>query len=112
MEKGHSQRLEEIQTLGDIQEAQSLHSHARPTGVPFIDGLAGSVRPIITYAFFLLYAAIKVAQLLTIQHLADQLTWTQALLQIWHMEDQALFATVMSFWFGQRALAKFGHKSK
>ncbi|WP_276309667.1 hypothetical protein [Salinicola acroporae] len=26
--------------------------------------------------------------------------------QIWDSETQALFAAVMSFWFGQRALAK------
>ncbi|SMG65708.1 hypothetical protein BMETH_374311521935, partial [methanotrophic bacterial endosymbiont of Bathymodiolus sp.] len=29
-----------------------------------------------------------------------------ALPQIWDRETQALFAAVMSFWFGQRALAK------
>tara|TARA_R110002072_G_scaffold246432_1_gene405672 strand:- start:11632 stop:11793 length:162 start_codon:yes stop_codon:yes gene_type:complete len=29
-----------------------------------------------------------------------------ALPQVWDPETQALFAAVMSFWFGQRALAK------
>ena len=32
---------------------------------------------------------------------------TDGLIAVWDAETQALFAAVMSFWFGQRALAKF-----
>jgi len=31
----------------------------------------------------------------------------EALPRIWDQETQALFAAVMSFWFGNRALSKF-----
>jgi len=33
------------------------------------------------------------------------------LIAIWDIETQALFAAVMSFWFGQRALSKFRSNS-
>jgi hypothetical protein len=32
---------------------------------------------------------------------------TDGLIAVWDAETQALFAAVMSFWFGQRALSKF-----
>ena len=35
---------------------------------------------------------------------ADGMSFTSALLVIWDGESQALFATIMSFWFGARAL--------
>ncbi len=63
------------------------------------------MRPVITYAFFLLFATVKTAALYVL--IVDQgLTAAQALPQIWGPETQALFAAVMSFWFGQRTLAK------
>jgi hypothetical protein len=67
---GHQQRLEEINVQADIAESQALYKTLAQTGVRWVDALAGSVRPVITYAFF------------------------------------ALFAAVMSFWFGARSMAK------
>ena len=103
MRQGHHHRVEEIQLQADSQVSQALYQHARPTGVSWVDALAGTVRPLITYAFFLLYALVKIAHFVFSLH-SDH--WAQAMVQIWHIEDQALFATVMSFWFGQRLLAK------
>jgi len=40
----------------------------------------------------------------------EGLTVVQAMPQIWDPETQALFAAVMSFWFGQRALNKIRGK--
>ncbi len=106
MRLGHTQRLEEIAVETDIAESKALYRHdSRPSGVKWVDGLRASVRPVITYAFFLLFSAVKTAALYVL--IADQgLTAVQALPQIWDPETQALFAAVMSFWFGQRALAK------
>ena len=63
------------------------------------------VRPVITYAFFLLFTTVKTAALYVLVS-EKGLSVIQALPQIWDPETQALFAAVMSFWFGQRALAK------
>ena len=71
----------------------------------WVDALAGTVRPVITYAFFALFAAVKGSALYVLIAVEGMLL-AQALPQIWDPETQALFAAVMSFWFGQRALAK------
>lgn len=107
MKLGHSQRLEEIQVQADMQETTALYRHAEKQGGIFIDALSGSVRPIMTYAFFGLYAALKISQALVLYKPSLVPSWANLIIHIWHEEDQALFATIMSFWFGQRALRKF-----
>ena len=102
----HFSRLKEAQILEDMAEQKALYVHARPTGVRWVDALSGTVRPVITYTFFLLYAAVKLAQLTVMLNMPQELSWASALLSIWHEEDQALFAAVMAFWFGHRALRK------
>ena len=106
MRLGHSQRLEEIAIEADIAESKALYRHdSQPSGVKWVDGLRASVRPVITYAFFLLFTTVKTAALYVL--VSEQgFSVIQALPQIWDPETQALFAAVMSFWFGQRALAK------
>jgi len=106
MQKGHMQRLDEIQITNDAQVSQAMYNHARETGVRWVDALGGTVRPLITYAFFGLYAAVKIVQVLIISKTMALQNWTDALVYTWHLEDQALFATVISFWFGQRMLHK------
>ena len=70
-----------------------------------VDGLRASVRPLITYVFFLLFTTVKISAL-TVLVYEQGMTLIEALPQIWDPETQALFAAVMSFWFCQRALAK------
>lgn len=103
---GHTQRLEEIQIAADIAESQMLHNYANhPTGVAWVEALQASVRPIITYAFFLVFAVVKLAVLLSLL-LADGNSFADALQKTWDEETQGLFAAVMSFWFGSRQIAK------
>ncbi len=106
MKLGHSQRLEEIAVEADIAESQALYKHdSQPSGVKWVDGLRASVRPVITYAFFMLFTVVKVSTLYVLMA-EEGLSFVVALPQVWDPETQALFAAVMSFWFGQRALAK------
>jgi hypothetical protein len=112
MKQGHTQQLEEIKLLTESMEMQALYTQAKPIGIKWVDGLSGTVRPLITYAFFILYCAVKWSQFAVILHVTESSTWSEALIRIWHGEDQALFATVMSFWFGQRALYKFKGNSR
>jgi hypothetical protein len=104
--QGHTQRLEEIAISADIAEAQALYRHdATPSGVKWVDGLRSSVRPMITYAFFLLFAAVKGSGLYLLIAV-EGLVLAEALPQVWDAETAALFAAVVSFWFGARSLAK------
>lgn len=103
---GHTQRLEEIAVTADIAESQALYQHdAQPSNVKWVDGLRSSVRPMITYAFFLLFAAVKVSGLYLLIAV-EGLVLAEALPRIWDNETAALFAAVVSFWFGARSLAK------
>lgn len=103
----HTQRLEEIRVQGQVVESTALYKHARFTGVKWVDALGGTVRPIITYAFFMLYMGVKIAQIYLLLNGTYDMRWAEILIGIWHEDDQALFAAVMSFWFGQRALEKW-----
>ena len=102
--QGHQQRLEEIKSDGEIKQSLALYQHdSQPAGYKWVEALRASVRPILTYAFFLLFAAVKIAGLYTMVSF-DGMSLAVALPLIWDAETQALFAAIMTFWFGQRAL--------
>lgn len=87
----------------DIESATKL-------GEGFVVALSASVRPVITYAFFALYAAVKVATWYGLLHPSlpwqQALTPAQAVVAIWGEEDMALFSIVLAFWFGNRLFKK------
>lgn len=108
-------RLQEIAVAADSAEGAQLNDRlkANLTGIHWVDALAGSVRPILTYAFFSLYFVIKCAQFHLLIDPAlpwqRELTLAQALASLWTEEDIAIFSTILAFWFGQRALGKMRH---
>ena len=102
---GHLQRLEQLNVDADIREVEALHRNDVNTGVGWIDGLRGSVRPVITYAFFALFCFVEVSAYLAL--VAKGVNSTDALAIVWDQETRALFAAVMSFWFGNRAIEKY-----
>ena len=106
MRLGHSQRLEEISVNADIQESLALYKHdASIPSSNWVNNLRASVRPIITYAFFLLFASVKLSALY-ILIINQQMHISQALIKVWDGETQALFAGILSFWFGNRIWSK------
>lgn len=111
-----AQRLEEVRTTAESAEMQALYEHAKfvPSGVKWVDAvlalLTGSVRPVITYAFFALYAIVKWAQATSVSAFYSNITWTTAMAKTWTEEDSAIFATIVSFWFSGRMLQKFFKK--
>jgi hypothetical protein len=92
--QGHSNRLEEIYVEADIAESKALYKTYN-TGIRWVDALNGTVRPVVAYCFFLLYASVK------IMHFSADMPWL-----LWTEEDQAIFAGIISFYFGQRAMGK------
>ena len=104
---GQISRLEEVRLQAESAEQVALYQHAQLSSVKqtslWVDALAASVRPVITYAFFGLYGVIKVSQWMLLTH---TLSAAQSFVFLWSAEDEALFAAVMSFWFGHRALIK------
>jgi len=100
--QGHVNRLEEIQIVADGVEARALYK-TYSIGIKWVDALNGTVRPVLAYSFFLLYAAVKYAQISILLGYVDIL---EAFPLIWQDEDQTIFAGIISFYFGQRAMSK------
>lgn len=92
--QGHAEKLAEIDATADVAEQAAIYK-TYSTGIGWVDALNGTVRPVIAYAFFLLYSVVKVLQF------HNGLNW-----QLWTEEDQVIFATVISFYFGSRAMQK------
>ena len=102
----HKQKLEAINLEADISETRALYRHDTKlsSGYKWVDALRSTVRPFITYAFFLLFCCVELATFYIL--VKNGITGPEALVQVWGPEEQALFSTVISFWFGQRAMAK------
>lgn len=98
--QGESERLEEVRVQAGAQASRALYK-TYYSGIRWVDALAGTVRPMLAYGFFLLYATVKLVQLSLLAG-----PWQMPALGLWQEEDQALFAAVVSFYFGQRAMSK------
>ena len=99
-----SQKLEMVNVEADIREVEALQKSMQPTGGKWVDGLRGSVRPVITYAFFLLFVFVEVSAYLSLT--AQGVSGLDAVDAVWDEDTKALFAAVIAFWFGGRAIAR------
>ena len=97
-----TQKLEMVNVEADIREIEAIQKSVQNTGVRWIDGLRGSVRPVITYAFFGLFMFVEVSAYLALT--ASCISALNAVQLVWDDQTQALFAAVISFWFGGRAI--------
>ena len=96
-------KLEEAKA--DANEGESVRQHdSSLSGGKFIDALRSSIRPVITYVFFILFVAIKVSALVVM--LQSAVPITVALPAIWDTETTALFGAIMGFWFGSRTIER------
>lgn len=89
----------------DAISRQSALDHDKSLdGGKFINALRASVRPVITYTFFFVFVAVKVAaahvMLTTGQSVPEMLK------AVWDPETMALFSTIIAFWFGSRVMEK------
>ena len=99
-------KLKELDAEADIQETKSIYEHDRTiNSSPFIDSLRGSVRPVITYLFFIMFICVK-ATLMYALISGQNIDWTVAIETAWDTETQAIFSAILAFWFGNRAMSK------
>jgi hypothetical protein len=59
---------------------------------------------VITYAFFLLFATIEITLLM--EALKAGTNFSEAINVLWDDETKGIFAAILSFWFGSRAIDK------
>jgi len=92
----------------DVAEGDSVRKHDSDieyTG--FWGALRASIRPTITYAFFIVFVGIKVAAFIVL--VERNATPTELLTLVWDNETMAIFSAIIGFWFGSRAIEKFGN---
>jgi len=99
-------KIKELDAQADISEAENIYKHDQSLDAgPFVNGLRGSVRPVITYLFFLMFAAVK-GTMIYAMIVNQNLDWTLAIETAWDSETAAVFSAIMAFWFGNRAMSK------
>ena len=108
--EGHEFDLQMYNTMGADKEHERLIQHdiSINKGTGFIAGLQKSVRPVITYAFFGLFCTIEITLLM--EALDKGTDFAQAINLLWDEDTKAIFAAIISFWFGSRAIEKARRK--
>ena len=92
------------------QERLLQHDMALGKQTGFINSLRAFVRPFITYVFFLTFIGVKVVLVWDTIKNGEDLNATIAV--IWDEQTEALFAAIISFWFGSRAMPKVKQLNK
>ena len=98
-------QLNMLDKQADIKETEGLYKHDSIDAGGFVNALRGSVRPVITYAFFGLFVAVQVVIMVKVMDEGGD--WASAVALMWTPETSGLFAAIMSFWFGNRAVSKY-----
>jgi len=86
-------------------ERQSILDHDKSIdGGKFINTLRASIRPVITYAFFFVFIAVKISAAYVMIETGQSVP---AMLDaVWDLETMSLFSTIIAFWFGSRMIEK------
>lgn len=99
------------QRASDDEHARLIHHDIALTkNRTFIGALQASVRPVITYSFFILFAIVEIS-LLT-QALQMDLPLDQAIATLWDEDTKAIWGAVIAFWFGSRAIDRTRNRLK
>ena len=102
--------MEDRRSEREEQERLLQHDIALGKQGGFINSLRAFVRPFITYVFFLTFIGVKVTLVWDTIKNGGDLTTTLAV--IWDEQTEALFAAIISFWFGSRAMPKIRQLNK
>jgi hypothetical protein len=105
MSKRSELQLNMLDKQADIKETEGLYKHDSIDAGGFVNALRGSVRPVITYAFFGLFVAVQIV--IMVKVMDEGGNWAAAVTLMWTAETSGLFAAIMSFWFGNRAVSKY-----
>jgi hypothetical protein len=105
---GHQFQAQSKGLEADIEEIKGLYAHDMSVSgaSKLIDALRASVRPIITYVFFVFFLVVKGTGLYVAVNMQN-VPIAEALLAIWDPNTDALFAAIIGFWFGSRAISQF-----
>jgi len=93
------------QAAGEMRAyIEAIKGQSVMSGVPWVDGLNQSVRPVITYWWQLLFTVYKIATIW-----AACLSWTNLddfVGKLWTVQDAGVLAMILGFWFVDRSIRK------
>jgi hypothetical protein len=100
-------KLEQTQVEGFYAERQSLYQHDIEIGkgaAQWVTNMRAMVRPTITFGLFALLVIVDIAGIAYAwAHGADFKVMMDT---VWDDETQAIWASIISFWFGSQAFGK------
>lgn len=106
-EKNIQMQMDIAQTKANVEEQQQLYSYDNgPSGSKFVDGLKSSIRPVITYTIFLMWIAVETSGFVI--GLQQGKAVTDLIPIVWDQNTQAIFMSIIAFWFGSRFIEKYG----
>lgn len=94
-----------VQQLDAIKEAFKEQSTTAKEAGWFVAAVSALVRPGITWALFLMYAAVKVAAIALAMQTGGH--WAEILRQSWDVNDFAMLNMCLTFWFVGRSIEKY-----
>ena len=106
-EKLATYKADAMMQAAEVQRDSQLLVHDTETGKgasQWIINLRSSVRPVITYLFFAIFFFVEgVAAYVVLSQGGD----VQAIMYaLWSEETRSIFAAIVAFWFGSRAIKK------
>ena len=105
--QGVQLQLQVMDKQAEIEETKAIYDYANPSS-GFAAQLAATVRPVITYLFFALFMATKVVIMVKVTEQGGD--WMSGVNLMFDDETKGLFAAILSFWFGNRAVSKYMEK--
>lgn len=101
-------RIEADRALG-VAELNGLieatKAQAVQTGIRFVDAINSLMRPAITFWWVIVLSTAALVAQFVVLMLAGE-TWYAAILKLWGPDEKAIVASIVSFWFIDRALRK------
>jgi len=94
-----------IQQLDTIKEAFREQSETAKNAGQFVSAVSALVRPGITWCFFFIYAAVKIAALVIA--FQTNAPWYEVLSKSWDSNDFGVFTMCLTFWFVGRSIEKY-----
>ena len=95
--------IEMVKSDSNLRQSALDHDKSIDGG-KYINALRASIRPVITYTFFFLFVAVKVAAAYVM--LSTGQSVPEMLKSVWDVETMSLFSTIIAFWFGSRVMEK------
>lgn len=99
---GAANKLAEINAQAELAEIAATRTVVN-TSIKWVDALNESVRPVLMFAYFLLYVFVKICVFYLLKNIASPF---DALNLIWTTADMEIFCVMIAYYYGTRTITK------